>query len=505
MKKKFLAVVLSAVMAGSMCAFAACNGGDKAEKQAYVSLDINPAIELIVDKNNNVVSVRGENEDGQVLLYQETEIKGEKIDKAIKKITDLAIKYGYLDESNKVVDTIVSSGDNAFAEEISKKVKTTITATAEGLGLSVTTDSKGAYSLLRQMEEVKKQFPNNKAIQNMTVAKFKLALSVSETGDISIDAAIALDDAKLIEMQKQASQKIEEFATTAYLEAKAKALAVYEQAILLASYGVYSQFYMERIITHPLTAYYGGVYQMYASAAKGFEMICDVAEFAANIKKYPLNEAQINAIVTALGMESAEPLKNSKGEITIESIEAYADKLFKNTPESEQLEEMKAALTAALKQIETTVKEEVGKILAQYKPQIEQALKNAREIIDSVSKIMSSLPESIQSVIKTSIAELKNILDEIDRIISGEKIDLEVLRKQANRLQEKATEYLDKIKADLTEEEWAELEARRTAAIERMTEQKKAFEKALNKAENEAKDYLAQLKELRKPNNNPTV
>ena len=68
------------MLAGSMCALTVCgsDGTEKAEKQAYVSLDINPAIELIVDKDNNVVSVRGENEDGQVLLYEETGIKGEK-------------------------------------------------------------------------------------------------------------------------------------------------------------------------------------------------------------------------------------------------------------------------------------------------------------------------------------------------------------------------------------------------------------------------------------------
>ena len=194
----------------SAFAFGACDNNntdpaDKAENQAYVSLDINPAIELIVDKDNNVVSVRGENEDGQVLLYEETGIEGEKIDAALQKITDLAVQYGYLDENNKVVDTIVSSGNDEFAAEILSKVNTSVTATAENLGLSVTTDGEGAYSLLRKMDEVKKQFPNNKAIQNMSVSKFKLALSVSETGDISIDAAVAMDDAELIKMLKEAS------------------------------------------------------------------------------------------------------------------------------------------------------------------------------------------------------------------------------------------------------------------------------------------------------------
>ncbi|MGN0813382.1 MAG: hypothetical protein ACI4MQ_07740 [Candidatus Coproplasma sp.] len=502
MKKKFIAIALSCLMAGSMCGLTACNLGDettdKTEKQAYVSLDINPAIELIVDKDSNVVSVRGENEDGQVLLYEETGIKGEKIDAAIQKITDLAIQYGYLDENNKVVDTIVSSSDNDFATEILSKVNTSITATAENLGLSVSTDGEGAYSLLRKMDEVKKQFPNNKAIQNMSVSKFKLALSVSETGEISLDAAVALDDAKLIEMLKEASPKIEEFATATYLEAKTKALSVYEQATELAGYGVYTQYYLEKMLSHPLTVYYGGVYQMYASAAKGFDVICDVAELAANVSNYPLNEMQINAVVAALGMESADALKNSKGEITVNSIEAYADKLFKNTSASETLELTKAALTEALAQAEAVIEEQINEMTAEYKPQIESALVSARQIMATVDNLMSSMPESIKTVLNSATADLNDILAEVDTILAGDKIELDELRDKANRLEVKANEYLDKIKADLSEEEWEELEMRKTAAIEKLSAQKQALDEALDEAAKAAKDYLANLKEARK-------
>ena len=506
MKKKFLSILLSAMVVCSAFAFGACDNNntdpaDKAENQAYVSLDINPAIELIVDKDNNVVSVRGENEDGQVLLYEETGIEGEKIDAALQKITDLAVQYGYLDENNKVVDTIVSSGNDEFAAEILSKVNTSVTATAENLGLSVTTDGEGAYSLLRKMDEVKKQFPNNKAIQNMSVSKFKLALSVSETGDISIDAAVAMDDAELIKMLKEASSKIEDFATATYIEAKTKALAVYDQATALAGYSVYTQYYMEKLFSHPLTAYYGGMYQMYASAAKGFDIICDVAELTANISIYPLNEEQVTAVVTALGMESADALKNSDGEITIESVEAYADKLFKNTPASETLEQTKAALTEALSQAETVLKEKLNEMAEEYKPQIEAALQSARQIIASVDQMLSAMPESIKNILDTATADLKEILDQIDAMLNGEKIELDELREKTNRLEAKADDYLNKIKADLSEEEWAELQAREAAAIAKMSEQKATLDKALDDAAKAAKDYLAGLKEARKANN----
>lgn len=499
MKKKILAIILSCLAVGSMCALTACNssGGDKTEKLAYVSLDINPAIELIVDKDNNVVSVRGENEDGQVLLYEEIGIEGEKVDKAINKITDLAIKYGYLDENNKVVDTIVTSGDDSFANDILSKVNTSITATAENLGLTVTTDGEGAYSLLRKMEEYKAQFPNNKAIQEMSVSKFKLALSVSKTGEISFEAAVELDDAKLVEMLKKASSQIEKFATATYTEAKTKALAVYEQATELAGYAVYTQFYLEKMLTHPLTAYYGGVYHMYASAAKGFDVICDVAEFAQKIENYPLNEEQINAVVTALGMESADALKNSNGEITVESIEAYADKLFKNTPASQTLEQTKVALTEALKSAESVIKEKVGELSAEYRPQIENAMQSAQTILASIENAFAVLPDSIKNVLNSSMADLREILGEMQTMLDDGTIDITELRGFADSMDAKAQEYLDKIDADLSQEEKAELEQRKAAAVSKMTAEKAKFEKALDDAAKAAKEYLQGLKEER--------
>jgi len=503
MKKKLGAIILSALMAVIMCSLSACNlsnpnntneNTDDTEKLAYVSLDINPAVELIVDKDNKVVSVRGENEDGQVLLYEESGIEGEKIDEAINKITDLAVKYGYLDENNKVVDTIVSSGDNEFAADILSKVNTSVIATAANSGLTVTTDGEGAYSLIRKMNEVKKQFPNNSAIQNMSVQKFKLALSVSETGEISLDAAVALDDTALIEMLKDASSQIEDFATAAYLEVKTKALAIYDQVTEIAGYSVYTKYYLDNMASHLMTAYYGGVYQMYDSAAKGFGTICDIAELAAQVDNYPLNTMQIDAIVKALGMESAEALKNSKGEITIESIEAYADKLFKNTPASETLEQTKTALTEALAQAEEVIKEKVNEMTEENKTQIEAALTNARNILSSVEGMFASMPDGVKAVMETCTADLKEILAQIEAILAGDKIELDELRTLSNRLEVKAQEYLNKIKADLSEEEWADLEAKKDAEIAKCTAQKEELERTLDEAAKAAKEYLANMK-----------
>lgn len=505
MKKKWLAVALSTILASSACAFSACKVNEptaqpsEPETMAYVNLDINPSIELIVDKDGKVVSVRGENEDGLVLLYKETGIEGEQIDVAVQKITDLAIRYGYLDEYNKVVDTLVTSGDNEFATEILGKVNTSVTATAQSFGLTITTDGEGAYSLLRRLNEFKAKFPNNEAIQNLSVAKFKLALSASETGEISLEAATELDDAQLVALMSEISPQIEEYATQAYLAAKTKALAAYEQATELAAYGVYTTYYAQHVLSHPLTAYYGGVYQMYATAAKGFDVICDVAELTTEIKTYPLTEEQIQAIVTALGMESADELKDANGNVTIESVEAFADKLFKNSPASAALEEKKAALTEALAQAEIVLKEKAAEAMEEYRPQIEAAIDGAKTVLATVQGIYDNLPDAILTIFGDCTTDFREILSEIDAMLEDGTIEVEELRRFSDRLEEKAQSYLTKIEQDLSEEELAEIEAQQTKIINKMTAQKEAFSKALDEAAATAKEYLQRLKDSRLP------
>lgn len=498
MKKRIFALTLSAMMLGSAISFIGCNKKDADETQAYVNIDINPSVELVVDKDNTVISVRGDNTDGLVLLYEETGIKGAKLTDAVQKITQLAVNYGYLNEENKTVDTLVTSNDDKFSKEILKTVNASITATAKQSGLTVTAEAEGAYSLLRRMEEFKAQYPNNSTVQKMTVQKFKLALTVSQNGEISLEAAIESDDDELIEMLKQISSEAEGYATAAYTQAKNTALAAYDQAILLAQYGVYAQFYTEKMLTHPLTAYYGGLYQAYATSAKSLNAICDTAELAATVKTYPLTEEQINAVVKALKLQSVEDIKNEQGEVTVESIEAYADKLFKNSQASKELEQIKLELTKALSQAESVIKQELNRLADKYKPQIDSATASANALLAKAETIIAAMPESIQTMLNTSISEFKELLAEIDAIIADGEVKIDELRAQATRFEQKAKEYLEKIQADLTEEEAAELESAKAAVTQKMTAQKQEFEKALDKAEKEARDYLAQLKSDRK-------
>lgn len=490
MKKKILAVALAATMIGSACALIGCSD----EKQAYVSLDINPSIELVVDKDGKVVSVRGENEDGQVLLYNEVGIKGEKIDDAIAKITSLAVQYGYLGEDNKVVDTIVTSGNNGFAENILNRVNTTLVATAEASGITVTTDGEGAYSLLRRLEEFKKQYPNDQAIQSISVSKFKLALSVSETGEISLDAAVKLDDGELIKRLTSATEELESYATTAYIQAKNQAFAIYDQAVEVEKATVYFGACAIKGVTKPSAIYNAALYNAYLVMAKGLGVTANAMTVAATVANYPLNEAAVSAAATALGLSSVDALKNSNGEITVNSIEAYADKLFKNSPAGEALEEMKTELSAALAGLESSAKQAVSTIYETYESEINSAITKAQSIINNIKTgVLLALPESAKADFNTAMEDFNRLVTSLKTLVSG-GVTVDKLKDTKAEFEARADEYYNKSREVLSDNDLEDIDQLISALESTLDSQKQVMEQALSVAETEARQYLGNLK-----------
>jgi len=63
---------------------------------AYITLDINPSIEIITDDSGLVADVNGINDDGMKLLI-DTDFTGKSVDVVLDAILQLAVEHGYLD------------------------------------------------------------------------------------------------------------------------------------------------------------------------------------------------------------------------------------------------------------------------------------------------------------------------------------------------------------------------------------------------------------------------
>ena len=92
-------------------------GGTSGTLAAVVSLDVNPSIELNVDKNENVLSAKGLNADGKTVIG-DMQLKGSKLDVAVNAIIGSMLQNGYLDDMANSILLSVSGVDGYNAEAL---------------------------------------------------------------------------------------------------------------------------------------------------------------------------------------------------------------------------------------------------------------------------------------------------------------------------------------------------------------------------------------------------
>lgn len=493
--KKILSVILTIACVFTMgISLVACDlFGNKDEAAAFVSMDINPSIEFTLDKNNKVISVYGANEDGQVLLYGEEGIVGADIEVATAKILDLAKQLGYVNEDNTVVQTTVTSNTSIKDTSITNKINAQVTASAEKLGIQLKCEANDAYSLMRQLEQLKAQYPNSAAVQNLTPAKLKLVISATESGEISVEAAAEMDTSKLVNYVSNAHKDLEEYATKAYQQAKSAASLAYDEAVSVATDGVYSAYYLESVLRgkHLNTAYYGAMYQAYRTAGRAINVAANALTYIEKINDYALNQTQIQSVLTAFGTDvTVKDLQDSKGDVTINSIYAYADKMFKNSEAADQLNEIKSKLDSALNAIDSELQVKIAEAAEKYQPQIQA-------ISDGINSIVDALPEIVKNAAKVAFDELADAANSIVAILEDGKITSDEVRDLAIKMNDKADKVLADIEKDLSKEELAEIAETKETLMNKAAAAKAQMEQAIAQAEETAKARLAELKASR--------
>ncbi|MBQ8688900.1 MAG: hypothetical protein IJ515_00880 [Clostridia bacterium] len=495
MKNRILSLilVLSLLFATSFV-LASCSGNDEAEV-AFVSIDANPSVELTVE-DGKVVSAYGANEDAQVLLYSEEGIVGEKVEDAVEKITALAIEYGYISEENTVVGTSVSSADDEYAASLNEKINEKIVASADENGLTITANAGETYSILRRLEALKEQNPDNAEIQALTVGKFKLALSASENGDVELSVAVTMDNEELIEIIQARHSKAEAFATAAFEQARLAADKAYETALGVLGDAVYLQYYVSNITKYPTSIGDALLYQIYTNGERMINFAADGVATINDVRDYSLGEEATEAALDALNLSSdeVEKIQNLDGEVTLGSIEAYADKLIKNSQASAELEAIKAELDAVIDSAEVELAERKAEFIKEYEEEILAIEESAQAAFDG---IMLLIPAALKATVESGVDTFEESVEKLAADIQDGAITVSEIRESAELFGTKADELEEKMKAQIGEEGVADIAERRTEIEKTMSAQKKALDDALSKAESEAKAFLENAKNER--------
>ncbi|MDD4751847.1 MAG: hypothetical protein PHT78_01135, partial [Desulfitobacteriaceae bacterium] len=79
---------------------------------SFVTIDINPSVELGIDANDSVISAEGLNADGEKIL-QGKDLNGQKSEAAVAIVVDSAIDYGYLapEKGNNIIINVSGKED----------------------------------------------------------------------------------------------------------------------------------------------------------------------------------------------------------------------------------------------------------------------------------------------------------------------------------------------------------------------------------------------------------
>lgn len=135
----FLVVLVSGILLISNSSF------DKKSYAAIVQMDVNPSIEMVVDEQNRVVSVRGLNDEGKMIIYGET-IINKNLEEAIEIIIRVETDLGYLNHSdeNKITFT-VSAKTTDIIEKIASKAEEDATKALAQLGITATIEKINGY------------------------------------------------------------------------------------------------------------------------------------------------------------------------------------------------------------------------------------------------------------------------------------------------------------------------------------------------------------------------
>lgn len=88
----------------------------------YVSLDINPSIEYVVNTFDKVIDVNGVNQDGEKIV-ENIDVQGKEIDDAIDQTIDQLIETGYIANENSELVISANYGDNKDSEDLAQKLE----------------------------------------------------------------------------------------------------------------------------------------------------------------------------------------------------------------------------------------------------------------------------------------------------------------------------------------------------------------------------------------------
>jgi hypothetical protein len=234
-KKKFSLGVSLFALVGAMLVNGCTTNEEKGK--AYVTIETNPSVELVVDEDGFVVAVNGLNEDGKLLMASE-DLTGLSIEKAAKKVVELTEKLGFtvqgtIDEESQEISISVSATKESVQEGLTQTLQEEVNKVVTELNLDAKVTEVQAVTRENLEVIVLEQFPHltEEEVKAMTVEELHSYLQAA-VAEKALFASVKLEE--YYQDLKEYEFKL------AYKEELAKSLEKSESVVANAIYSTYN-------------------------------------------------------------------------------------------------------------------------------------------------------------------------------------------------------------------------------------------------------------------------
>lgn len=346
------------------------NVNKKIEPYALVSVDVNPSIDLVVDKNNNVLSVKGNNEDGKLVLYGE-KIVGKDLEDALEIIINIENETGYLVSGNltaneNTITISITADTDKIVESIQQDVSYIVEKVCDKLHIEETIEYIQKY--------------NREKLEEM-VAYYDPTLSEEEINKMSTQELLNIISLHYIETYELYSQQLEDL----YLQAK--------------DYEI--QFTEKEWVKEAIK----DVNDLYQIFVQTYSNVVDELQKGCN----SINDLRYSLLIdeNSTYQKTLLSVINSKNEVL--ELRKELSELEATSPELETLKLLLAEKEKIL--------QEVINGLEAAQETINETLINAQnalqKVIDSLREVEKSFPEEITSIIEDHLKQQEKAINEV--------------------------------------------------------------------------------------------
>lgn len=286
-------------------------GCKKDKNNSMVTISTNPEISLIVDGKGIVLSAKGENDEGKIILEGET-LQGKKVEEVIEIIIKLEEESGYLiSGSLKSEENEIEIKVSADKEKIKNKIEKAVTNSIESV-----------CDELNIQENIKKAEAYTKAELEKLAVKYNCYLSEAEAAKMSYDELLTQVSNYFDEVKGLVSVELENL----YLSTKEYEFTFAQKQEVLEKVDQLEDKYQEFKVA------YSNAIQELRKVIEDLEklqydnLVDPECEYQKQLAKYYQAKEELNAKKSELA--SKNELDSAIGQAVISGLEATLDGLY---------------------------------------------------------------------------------------------------------------------------------------------------------------------------------